>query len=53
MNVNKDWSMQVESSSKLEDQEAGELVNGIDPLWVLIERVVAKQENKSKLTVNQ
>ena len=38
--------MQVSSSGKLEDQEVGELVNGIDPRWVVVDRVIAQQEKK-------
>jgi len=39
-------SLQIASSAKLEDQEVGDLVNGVDPLWVLVDRVVAQQDKK-------
>ena len=38
--------MQEASSGKLEDQEVGDLVNGIDPSWVLVDRVIAQQEKQ-------
>ena len=38
--------MQKASSGKLEDQEVGDLVNGIDPQWVLVDRVIAQQEKQ-------
>ena len=38
--------MQKASSGKLEDPEVGDLVNGIDPLWVLVDRVIAQQEKQ-------
>ena len=41
--------MQKASSGKLEDQEVGDLVNGIDPLWVLADRIIAQQEKKGML----
>ena len=40
--------MQKASSGKLEDQEVGDLVNGIDPLWVLVDRVIARQEKQGR-----
>ncbi|KAA6426343.1 MAG: CHD3-type chromatin-remodeling factor PICKLE-like, partial [Trebouxia sp. A1-2] len=39
---------QVATSGKLEDQEVGDMVNGIDPLWVLADRVIAQQEKKGR-----
>ena len=36
--------MQEASSGKLEAQEVGDLVNGIDPSWVLVDRIIAQQE---------
>ena len=38
--------MQEASSGKLEDQEVGDLVNGIDPSWVLVDRIIAQQEKQ-------
>lgn len=38
--------VQEASSGKLEDQEVGDLVNGIDPQWVLVDRVIAQQEKQ-------
>lgn len=38
--------MQKASSGKLEDPEVGDLVNGIDPLWVLVDRIIAQQEKQ-------
>ncbi|KAL0033469.1 hypothetical protein WJX77_010766 [Trebouxia sp. C0004] len=40
---------QVATSGKLEDQEVGDMVNGIDPLWVLVDRVISQQEKKGKV----
>ena len=42
--------MQKASSGKLEDQEVGDLVNGMDPLWVLVDRVIAQKEKKGKFS---
>lgn len=39
---------QVATSGKLEDQEVGDMVNGIDPLWVLVDRVISQQEKKGE-----
>ncbi len=40
--------VQVATSGKLEDQEVGDMVNGIDPLWVLVDRVISQQEKKGE-----
>ncbi|KAL0051035.1 hypothetical protein WJX82_000961 [Trebouxia sp. C0006] len=40
---------QVATSGKLEDQEVGDMVNGIDPLWVLVDRVISQQEKKGNV----
>ncbi len=40
--------VQVANSGKLEDQEVGDMVNGIDPLWVLVDRVISQQEKKGE-----
>ena len=39
---------QVATSGKLEDQEVGDMVNGMDPLWVLVDRVISQQEKKGE-----
>ncbi len=39
---------QVATSGKLKNQEVGDMVNGIDPLWVLVDRVISQQEKKGE-----
>ena len=48
MAVSIGYCVQVATSGKLEDQEVGDMVNGIDPLWVLVDRVISQQEKKGE-----
>lgn len=41
--------MQTVTLGKVEAHDAGELVNGVDPLWVTVDRVIAQQDKKGKL----
>ena len=40
--------VQATISAKIEEQEVGELINGVDPQWVTVDRVIAEQEKRGE-----